>query len=298
MKIVAKSKFNNQIYDKIMKGATAIELHLDQEFVNNPMTWNEQIVADAPIVAVHVPLIEGENDLNVEVQENRQVLAKTCGFAMRIAHAQHHPVTVVCHLGTSPKLLKQLGAYENLIFFMRDLANTYEQLEFAIENMIPIENGAKKKIGFRQIDFDSAPEFVRDINHPRIGTCLDVCHAMMMLRFVQNTANYIEMEDFNGDNMLRFGLEAFFDTNKDTIKWMHLSNTKKHGFKDDHGMPFTNSDEDLEILQHILWLYKKYNYKCPMVLEVKEDNYSDAKCYEETFETLKNQLYLIGEVAE
>ena len=284
MKIVAKSKFDQNIYDKVLKGANAIELHLDDDFIKNPMMWNEQIIKDVPIIAVHAPLIEGKNDTNIEVFSNRQTLVKTCEFAKKIANTQGHRVTIICHLGTSPELLKKLGVYESLVFFVRDLANAYEDLDFAIENVVPLESGVYEHVALRAVEWNSSPKFVKDVAHPRVGTCLDTCHALMMIRFFECLSKYIDKRYDEYEDFIRFGLESFFMENKDTIKWMHLAYTKTHGWGEDHGLPFTHLDAGY--LKHILWLYDKYEYSCPISLEVQEDNYSNALNFACTRNTL------------
>ena len=115
--------------------------------------------------------------------------------------------------------------------------------------------------------------------------------ALMTLRFFENISKYIEKRYDECDEFLRFGLESFFAENQDTVKWMHLSNAKSHGWGSDHGLPFT--EDTIGHLRHILWLYKKYNYNCPVVLEVREDSYDDAKNYETTHKILEDQLYLL-----
>lgn len=284
MEIVAKSKFNQNIYDKLRKGAKAIEIHLDEDFINNPIPWDEQIIKDANIVAVHAPLLYGENDTNIEVFDNRKTLVKTCDFARMIADAQGHSVTVVCHLGTDPDAIKNFGVYENLVFFMRDLADAYEQLVFVVENVTPFDSKTANlngHIGFRKVDFDSSVRFVKDVSHPRVGTCLDTCHALMTIALKKYVTPYIYGEEREVECE---SLETFFKANKDVIKWVHLANTKSNGLGSDHGLPFT--ENDLDDLKEIIDLYNKYGYNCPIVLEVRESDYKDAQNYLMTYNML------------
>jgi sugar phosphate isomerase/epimerase len=290
MKIIAKSQFNANIYDKVLKGAPAIELHLEEDFVNNSLMWDQQIVQDVPIAAVHAPLIKGD-DINIEIPHNRVTLIKTCDLARKIADAQGHSVMVICHLGTDPDILMQLGVYEDLVSFMRDLADTYEMLEFAVEN-VPLFDSETPNfeghVGFRTIRFDSAVRFVNDVCHPRVGTCLDTCHAIMDINLMNSLGDYLYITNNKYDELLNNGLAKFFDANKNVIKWMHLSNAKSHGLANQHGLPFT--DDDLNILQIILQLYFHCGYQCPVVLEVREKDYSDAQNYLITRKNLENQL--------
>jgi hypothetical protein len=284
MEIYAKSKLNQNIYDKVRKGASAIEIHLDDDFMEANDYWDEKIVNEVPIVAVHTPLIKGD-DANIEIFKNRKTLIKTCNFARRIAETQNHSVMIICHLGTDPYLLKSLGAYDSLVFFMRDLVNTYECLTFAVENVTPFSTGDQNNLAFRTVAYDSYPRFVKDVGHERVGTCLDTCHAMMTERLLTNVSNYLchDAETF-GNNTLNCDMEAFFKANQDTIKWIHLSNSKSHGLYEDHGRPFEK--EDADDLRKIMQLYKKYCYSCPITVEVREQDYADAVNYMTTCETL------------
>ena len=288
MKIYAKSKFDKNIYDKIKKGAKAIELHLDDNFVANPTHWDEEIVSNVVIDVVHAPLCNG-NDTNIERLENREILRQTCEFAKKIAIAQNHSVLVVCHLGTNPKLLKQLGVYDELVQFMQNLAEEYKELEFAIENITRFKNDFRNGIlGFKDVDFMSPITLAKDINHPRVGTCLDTCHALIDIRLIEHAAAYVDKEAQCKNAEYISEMEAFFDANKDTIKLIHLSNAKTHGLDHDHGMPFAK--EDSERLREILRLYYKYDYKCPITLEVRESDYTDAKNFEITYQTVLKTL--------
>ena len=292
MMVVAKSKFDKNTYDKIRKGASAIELHLDQDFVGNPTIWDENIIRSVQIVAVHAPLIEHKSDIDIEVVANRGLLVKTCEFARRVADAQGHTVTIICHLGTDPEVLKELGVYDSLVIFMRDLATSYEQLEFAIENVTLFDHattGSNGHVGFRPIQFDSPVRFVKDVAHPRVGTCLDTCHAMMDIALLNWIDIHLGTQRYDVCGEKAIEIEDFFRANADTIKWVHLANIKRHGLGKYHGMPF--AEEDVDVLNYIMTLYKKYGYTCPITIEVKEADYSDAKNYETTQNTLMSILH-------
>lgn len=257
----------------------------------NPIPWDEKIVKDVQIAAVHALLIGVERDANIDIGADRQVIVKTCEFARRIADEQNHPIVVICHLSSSPTWLRKFGLYESAVFFMKDLANAYQQLEFAIENVPMMLNPTKTlNIEFRPINFTSTVEFVNDVNHPRVGTCLDTCHAMMDINTVGALSSYLPMssDEFGGSTQIN--MASFFQANQKTIKWMHLANAKGHGFNDNHGLPFTKSENDVETLSCILRLYDKYQYHCPISIEVRELDYSNAINFAETFVNIKQLL--------
>lgn len=82
-------------------------------------------------------------------------------------------------------------------------------------------------------------------------------------------------------------LEEYFSRNEPVIKLIHLASVKDLGFKPyTHGTPFTKND--LHLLQRIMALYDKHNYKCPITLEVFETDYLNCVNFAETRANLLN----------
>jgi sugar phosphate isomerase/epimerase len=287
MRIFGKSKLNNDIYDKIKKGADAIELHLDDDFLNSKDYWDEEIIDKVDIRVVHAPLTK-TNNTDIEEIASREIMVRTCSFAQRIATVQKHPVIVVCHLATSHKLLKKLGVYEGVVFFMRDLINMFPNIEIAIENVIRFKSDRDDYIGFQNVSFEDAVVLVSDIAHERVGTCLDTCHAMVDIGLINYVTGYLRKTgEINNAEMVG-GLDAFFESYKETVKLVHLSNAQSHGLYNDHGMPFTKNDDSK--LSKILSLYKKYHYGCPITIEVQELDYSNARYFQMTLNSIHRVL--------
>ena len=66
---------------------------------------------------------------------------------------------------------------------------------------------------------------------------------------------------------------------------IHLSDAKGNGYgKGKHGALFNEDNKDK--LKSILDLYHKYNYHCPVTLEVNETDYSICDNYKKTRETV------------
>ena len=68
---------------------------------------------------------------------------------------------------------------------------------------------------------------------------------------------------------INYDLRRFFEINKDDIFLIHLANAIGNGDGENHGTIFENEKECFNILD----LYKEFNYKCPITLEVQEKNY-------------------------
>lgn len=289
MLIFGKSKLNKCAYDKINKKADAIELHLEDEIIKNSNWWNRELIDDLPIKVVHAPLLDSD-DVRLEIIAHRKIILDTCKFAQRIAEIKGYDIIVVIHLGMHPETMQQIGIYDSVKSFMEILLNTYPNLQFAIENVIRLNKTYDgQSITFRAVDFTAAPTFAKDMNNERVGTCLDTCHAMMDIAIMNLVKNHL------GDESNRFnlqetegGLDSFFAANKDTIKLIHLARIDTHGCGKDHGLGFKEKDKDQ--LAQIVSLYRKYHYMCPITIEVKEDDYNDAKNFASTRTLLLNVL--------
>lgn len=289
MLIIAKSKLNECAYDKLNKHADAIELHLEDEIIKNANWWDGELINDLPIKVVHAPLLDSD-DVRLEIVSHRKVLLSTCKFAQQIASVKGYDIIVVIHLGMHPEEMEQVGIYESVKSFMQILLDTYPNLHFAIENVIRLNKTIDgKTLRFRAVDFTAAPTFAKDMNNPRVGTCLDTCHAMMDMNIMHLIAENI------GEDAKRFtireenlGIEGFFEANKDTIKLIHLARINKHGCGADHGLGF--SEDNREQMSHIISLYRKYQYTCPITIEVKEDDYYNAVNFQMTRELLLDVL--------
>ena len=289
MLLLDKSKLNDCAFNKLRKKADAIELHLEDEIVNDNNWWNQELVDSLPIKIVHAPLLE-KDDVRLEIVAHRKVILSTCKFAQRIAECKGYNIIVVIHLGMHPNVMQDIGIYEEVKTFMKILLDTYPNLEFAIENVIRLNKTVDgKSLTFRAVDFTAAPTFAKQMNNPRVGTCLDTCHAMMDIKLMSTVENMLceEAHRFNIKEKVE-GIEGFFNANKDTAKLIHLARISNHGCGQDHGLPF--SENDKEQLKEIISLYRKYQYTCPITIEVKEDDYHNAVNFQMTRELLLDVL--------
>lgn len=284
MLIFAKNKLENTIYDKVSRGTNGIELHLDEDFINFNVYWNEEIINNVPIYVVHAPLIKG-GDTCIENVQYRDVLTKTCSFANKIANTQGHDVLVVIHLGTSVHKLKALDAYESVKYRLCHLVELNERIHIAIENVSCVHKNEEQIYVPHEITFTDAATLVKDINHPRIGTCIDICHAMMDIKLMMTLRRHFGEEVIKNNIELHDGMSAIFAANKNIIKLIHFANCGGSGLGSGHGAPFTN--EDAHVVDQILNLYNLYEYDCPLTIEVIEQDYRFGENYTITKNTLE-----------
>lgn len=287
MQIYAKSRLNKNIYDKMNKGADAIEIHLDSDYLEEYKCASLELKKSVPIRVVHAPLFEG-CDTPIENMAGREALRNACEIASDIARIQNHSIIVVCHLETHPDLLKKLGVYDTIVNYIKWIVDAYPNIEIAIENVHHFKL-YKNELRFREVNGLASIILAKDINHPRVGTCLDICHALMESRFAKNVVEYLDGIDVNyAESELGNGLSSYFKANKDTIKLIHLATAKTHGCKYDHGLPFEEDDQIL--LKGILDLYDMYKYDVPITIEVKEELYSNGINFEKTNKLLRKLI--------
>ena len=255
MLIFAKNKLENTIYDKISRGTNGIELHLNEDFIESNNYWNEEIINNVPIYVVHAPLING-GDTCIENINYRDTLTKTCEFANKIAKVQRHEVLVVMHLGTSIHKLKSLDVYEAVKHRLMHLVELNEYVHIAIENVSRVHRNEDMVYVPHEITFTDAASLVKDINHPRIGTCIDICHVMMDIKLMKTLRRHFGEDVIVNNIELENGMDVMFQANKDVVKLIHFANCKKSGLGGGHGAPFTEDDKDT--VNDILHLY----YQC------------------------------------
>lgn len=160
------------------------------------------------------------------------------------------------------------------------LLNTYRHTKIGIENVSPLRNNDNSKkliklsnnIGFDNIEMVKALQKTLLTN--RVGTVFDTCHAEITYSFAKNLENYYsEIVDANN-----YTTESYFDKNKEYISLIHLSKTIDNGYgKKNHGKPFC--DKDYSLICKYMDLYKKYEYSCPITLEVSEEDYKVCDGY-------------------
>lgn len=301
MLIYAKSALNKEQIDvKNNIGCDGIEIQLLGELVKEGLgsyyNINEVIdlseFEDYNIKVVHAPILSkiGLSDINLEdfLGKNHKLLEQTLYIANYFGEVQGETIVVVIHSECTLNRLKSDESFWNKLLCTFDIFLTkYKNIEIAIENVTPIRSYKDGYLtlgnNFTFENTDIANELNKELNTNRFGTCLDICHAMMAERYVGKI--YEGLEEASGD----YSLDAYFKKNKTLIKLIHLADFKGNGYgKENHGTPFGKHNKDK--LRSIIDLYNKYEYKCPITLEVREDDFLISDCYKMTKETLDDIL--------
>lgn len=306
-KIIAKSALKkNQMQKKMNLGADALEIQLLGEMIDENYKIlsikeaypNLNELLDFPVESVHAPLCEYGEKINVP--PNIEVLIQnkffnlfhnTCNIAQKFAEKQNKIVKVVLHTEAdwSREEVINIDLFKKIVKVLKEIFVEFDKIDICIENVLPIRKinpdgtfilGAG--YGFDNIYLvnrlkKSMPEY-RD----RFYTVLDTCHAEVARMTINNLNKY------NGDIVIsNYTIEEFFKKNAQDCGLIHLSRTLGNGMGPrNHGQPFENDLEDKKNCQEYMNLYEKYNYHCPIVLEVTETDYNKSDGFKTSREVL------------
>ena len=305
-KIYAKSAFDvAQINSKLKHGCDGIEIQLLTELVNklgdynfaedvlnlSEGRWDEYI---GKIKAVHAPLLShfGLDDVCIESvvdSEDFKLLDQICYIANWFGEKQNEKVIIVMHSETTVDTMLLIGdTWKHTLNAMGCLLFKYQHIEIALENVTPLRISKFNKElklcnNFKSDNLDMVKRLREGLHTDRIGTVLDICHARMTEKYM--TAIYKELSDRECED---YSLESFFKSNKEYIKLIHLAGMKGSGYgKGKHGTIFDVEDTDsMDNLKKFIELYDKYEYTCPVTLEVEETDYTTSDGYRKSKEAL------------
>lgn len=285
MNILIKSALKeNEFADRKQMRENHIEIQLLKDFYNETPTleeyFNTIINSEVNIDIIHTPLVFGE-DVEIDNfcnEKEKNIFLKTCELANMVGFKQDKNILVVVH--SSMNFREDMLNQSKIQIIDDVLVNTlkkYKYISIAIENIIPLVingYGINGRNGFLNDNCLYVEYFINKYGFKeRIGTVLDTCHAITTIKLLR----YCN---------INITIEQYFDWNKQYIKLIHLANVGGNGYgKGEHGTGFL-TDEDKKVLKEIINLYYKYNYKCPITIEVYEKDYANPINYLGTKENL------------
>lgn len=307
-KIYAKSALlEAQLDSKLNIGCDGIELQLLSELVKKLGDYNyAEDVFDlskgrfdkyiGKIKVVHAPLLShyGLDDVCIESvadSEDFMLLDQICYVANWFGERQQENITIVIHSETTVDTMLLIGdTWKRVLNAVGYLLFKYKYIEIAFENVTPLRVSKFNKQlklcnNFMTDNLDMIKRLRENLNTDRVGTVLDICHARMTEKYM--TAIYKEMGDRECED---YSLENFFRLNKDYIKLIHLAGMQGSGYgRGNHGTIFDIEDADsMNNLRKFIELYDKYEYDCPITLEVEETDYLTSEGYKKSREALES----------
>ena len=285
MKILMKSGLSekNFIVRKNLN-ENNIELQLLKEFYSNKKAlieyFNMIVNSQLDISIIHTPLVDGEA---VEIDDfydkiKKDIFFKTCELANMVGLKFNKNIMVIVHCAMNfNQDIINLNKIKIIDDVLVNALNKYHNISIAIENIIPLVNsykGAYGRNGFLNDNCLYVNYFIDKYGfNDKIGTVLDTCHALITIKLLE----YCKIS---------LTLDKFFEWNNKNVMLVHLANVGDNGYgKNNHGIGFIEG-KDLELLYDIVSLYNKYEYNCPITIEVREENYLNPLNYIKTKENL------------
>lgn len=280
-----------QLISKQKYGIKDIEIQLYGKDFDKDIQYMFDVITkdNINVVALHMPLDVGEaGDLNLEFVTNKEyseMFIKTCRLAQELADFYEHDINIIIHNGISLKrYLLMPVLLEEIIKLLDYILEIFPNINFSIENVLPISFGNRQIATFEGFLFDNV-ELAEFLNktciRPAFFTTLDICHILCTFKVLDVFKN----EDFFDEITIR----DFFDKNKNTLNNIHFCNIKNWGLKNlDHGYFFDkNNKNDLILIKQIFDLLDEFKLDVSLTLEVRENDYIECENFKKTLDAIK-----------
>lgn len=280
MHIVWKSGVGpEQINDRLRKGVSKIELHLNECDLDNVelLEANLDYVRER-IEIVHIPISDKYGIEGLNSEENKAIIHRTFELAQRISNGERI-IDVVVHQTLALDRLNIWGLYDKIVKELEVAFKKYPNIRINLENLTIMGlSDLERKEGIeykfcRDSYFDETlklcEELRKDLKTDRVGLVWDVCHGVSTNRLMKSLIEQNYTYDISE--------EQYVKTYLPYLNVIHLANTKGLGYaKGEHGTTF-DTEEELEDLKHIIRLIIDNNYQGKVTLEVWEEDYTDVK---------------------
>lgn len=268
-------------------GERDIELQLMSDFNEKDYDITEGMdmikESNVYITAVHTPIAK-LYDIGLEsilIPEYKRIFNRVCNFANELGRKQNSKVMVIIHMYSDVENAIRHNRLELVDAELLNIFENFNNIDIIIENVMPIEI-RDSKIYTTNGFFDNNVRYCNYFKerygyNERLGTVLDICHATISERLIKSL----------GSNK-NVSLEDYFKWNKDDIRLIHLSDTVNTGYgNNEHGVGFKSPNN---LLKTFVQLYNKYEYKCPVTIEVQEKDYCNCEEY------IRSKKLLIDEI--
>lgn len=289
-KLYAKASLElAEIEEKIHCGCDGIEYNLTDDFIihgaNFEKNYDNRIFTMKNVEVVHVPYYSNHQLMNLErifQHEDLSPVDNVFSLAQYCANVWGHRVLVVIHCSLSYYDFLEYELFrKHLVKSLDFFFSKYSDVDMAIENVIPLEyypDFGKSPFLCNGTFSDTADIVVWLQKHfgERVGSVLDTCHALMTEKYMNlllGAADFLPYE--NRPAHIDYKIDRYFQMNQSICKLIHLNDFIDNGYQQNHGTVFQTQEK----LNMILNLYQKYNYNCPLTLEIREDDYTNCVNY-------------------
>lgn len=303
MKLYAKASLEiNEIREKVRCGCDGIEYNLTEEFMlygdSFQSYYANDIFTTHNIEVVHVPCLANKQMMHMEhifQHKDYSAVRNVFRLAQYCAEIWKHRILVVIHCGLSMYDFMEFELFRQTLESRLDvLLEEYPMVDMAIENVVGMEYKQDRADIPRLcngifLDTAEIVRYLRERFGERIGSVLDTCHAMMTEKYMSlwlREADFYPEEDEEIPLKIDYRIENYFRANQQICKLIHFNDFIRNGYQENHGTGFTSQEK----VDHLLGLYRKYQYDCPLTLEIREEDYENCVNYRNTKRMIENNL--------
>lgn len=307
MKLYAKASLDiNEIKEKIYCGCDGIEFNLTKEFMlygNSFLDhYSKEIFTAHNIEAVHVPCMANGQMIHMEhifQHEDHSAITNVFRLAQYCAKVWNHRVLIIIHCGLSMYDFMEFELFRQVLESRLEvLLKEYPLVDMAVENVVAMEYKPEKEAIPRLcngifLDIVEIVSYLREKFGERIGSVLDVCHAMMTEKYMSlwlKEADFYPKAEEKLPDKINYQIENYFKANQKVCKLIHFNDFTGNGYQINHGTAFTSQAK----VDYLLELYRKYQYDCPLTLEIREDDYKNCVNFRKTKSLIENDLQRNG----
>lgn len=292
-KIFAKSAFNNQRFDRLLRNPDGLEIQLLNLDVKKEFTdsMNLDEVPDSKIYAVHSPLTCGR-DLDIADKHSADVFEQVFACADLIGEVCNRNIIVIAHLYQSIESMNVWDGVSQVVKYLNNTVNKYKHIIIGIENTSMYPSCSEGLKVYNTTIYDCL-DLAKICNNERIGVVFDTCHALMSTGFMQMINREISAELGNkvkSSNLFQSkaisNIFSQLTDIKDYVKLIHLSGRRGWGIGINHGIPLSYA-QDRDFIKEILETRLNNGIQCPITLEVREDDINKAENFSETLKAIQ-----------
>lgn len=307
MKLYAKASLDsNEIKEKICCGCDGIEFNLTEEFMLYGGSFRdyypEEVFTLHNVEAVHVPYMANKQMMHMEhifQHKDYSAIINVFHLAQYCAEIWKHRVLVVIHCGLSMYDFMEYELFRQVLESrLGALFEEYPLVDMAVENVVAMEYKPDREEWPRLcngifLDIVEIVRYLRERFGERIGSVLDTCHAMMTEKYMSVWLKEADFYPKDGETLpekINYRIENYFRANQRICKLIHFNDFVGNGYQINHGTAFVDQAK----VDHLLGLYRKYQYDCPLTLEIREDDYENCVNFRSAKRMIEDNLQRNG----
>ncbi len=302
MRLYAKASLDiGEIKEKRRCGCDGIEYNLTEEFMIQGAAFREfypnEIFTLHNVEAVHVPYMANKQMMHLEhifQHADDSAITNVFRLAQYCADIWGHRILVVIHCGLSLYDFMEFELFHRILEErLAELFGLYPAVDMAVENVVPVEykpgeGNAPRLCNGIFLDTVQIVTALRESFKDRIGSVLDTCHAMMTEKYMNA---WLREADFYPDGRevpmeIDYSMEHYFKAHRGLCKLIHFNDFIGNGYQENHGTGFVSQKK----VDDFLALYRKYEFDCPLTLEIREENYENCVNFRTTKRLIESNL--------